>query len=72
MSIEIAWFPDYGHLMAGIFDTFTKVRMCGQHPGRMSRVGVRVRSFFCFFLQFQSILSIFVLFLLFFGWKIFT
>ena len=23
----------------GIFDTFTKVRTCGQHPGIMSRVG---------------------------------
>ena len=24
------------------FDTFTKVRTCGQHPGRMSRVGMGV------------------------------
>ena len=29
----------YGKLTWVFFDTFTKVRTCGQHPGRMSRVG---------------------------------
>ena len=37
------------------FDTFTKVRKYGQHPGRMSLV----------FFMFQSILNIFGFFLLF-------
>ena len=32
----------YGKFIGVFFDTFTKVRMCGQHPGRMSRVVVRV------------------------------
>ena len=30
------------------FDTFTTVRTCGQHPGRMSRVGVGGGHFYVF------------------------
>ena len=45
------------------FDTFTKVRTCGQHPGMMSMVGVGwVFFMYLVFYMFQSILNIFVLF----------
>ena len=50
-----------------------KVRTCGQHPGRMSRMGEGERGHifvFLVFYMFQSNLNIFVVvFLLFFGWK---
>ena len=45
-----------------IFDTFTKVRTCGrgQHPGRMSRVGViMVKKNLLLYFMFQSMLNIF-------------
>ena len=44
----------YGKFIWVFFDTFTKVRTCGcgQHPGRMSRVGV-------LYFMYQSILNIF-------------
>ena len=53
---------DMGNSSEYFFDTFTKVRTCGQHPGRMSRVRVRVRGGHCMslvFFMFQSILNIF-------------
>ena len=56
-------------LYLGIFDTFTKVRACGQHPGRMLRVvlgGVIFMSLV--FYMFQSILNI-SFFVEFFCWK---
>ena len=48
----------------GIFDTFTKVRMFGPHPVRMSRAGVGGGIFMSLvFYMFQSIQSIFVCFI---------
>ena len=54
----------------GMFDTFTKLRTYGQHPGRMSRMGVGGRGLIfvsLVFYMFQSILNIF--FFAFFGRK---
>ena len=47
-----------------MFDTFTKLRTYGQHPGRMSRMGVGGRGLIfvsLVFYMFQSILNIFFL-----------
>ena len=63
----------------GIFDTFTKVRMCGQHPGRMSMVGVGGHFYVFSFLHVsehsEHICFVFLLFLVeetnfFHGWGV--
>ena len=51
----------------GMFDAFSKLRACGRHPGRMSRMGVGGRGLIfvsLVFYMFQNILNIFVVFLL--------
>ena len=53
----------YGKFIWVFFYNLTKVRKCGQHPGRMSRVGWGAVIFMSLvFFMFQSILNIFFCF----------
>ena len=56
----------------GVFDTFTKVRTCGHHPGRMSGVGlVGVIFMSLLFYMFKIFPSIYVIFFFFGGYEIY-